>query len=81
MTVTCAPDDPVVDASAGSASYTENAAAVVIDAAVTVSDVDAGTTITGATVRITGGYAGAQDILALGGHASGDHGDARAATR
>ena len=67
MTVTCAPDDPVVDASAGSASYTENAAAVVIDAAVTVSDPDAGTTITGATVRITGGYAGAQDILALAG--------------
>ncbi len=67
VTVTCAPDDPVVDASAGSASYTENAAAVVIDAAVTVSDPDAGTTITGATVRITGGYAGAQDILALAG--------------
>ena len=67
MTVTCAPDNPVVDTSAGSTSYTENAAATVIDAAVTVSDVDAGTTITGATVKITGGYAGAEDILALGG--------------
>ena len=54
MTVTCAPDNPVVDTSAGSASYTENAAAIVIDAAVTVSDPDAGTTITGATVQITG---------------------------
>ena len=67
MTVTCAPDNPVVDTSAGSTSYTENAAATVIDAAVTVSDVDAGTTITGATVKITVGYAGAEDILALGG--------------
>ena len=67
MTVTCAPDDPVVDTSAGSTSYTENAAATVIDAAVTVTDPDAGTTITGATVKITGGYAGAEDILALAG--------------
>ena len=67
MTVTCAPDNPVVDTSAGSASYTENAAATVIDAAVSVSDVDAGTTITGATVEITVGYAGVEDILALPG--------------
>ena len=37
MTVTCAPDDPVVDTSSGSTSYIENAAATVIDAAVTVS--------------------------------------------
>ena len=67
MTVTCAPDNPVVDTSAGNTSYTENAAATAIDAAVTVSDPDAGTTITGATVKITGGYAGAEDILALAG--------------
>ena len=67
VTVTCAPDNPVVDTSAGNTSYTENAAAIVIDAAVTVSDPDAGTTITGATVKITGGYAGAEDILALAG--------------
>ena len=33
----------------------------------TVTDPDAGTTITGATVQITGGFAGAQDILALAG--------------
>ena len=65
VTVTCAPDDPVVDTSAGSASYTENAAATVIDAAVTVTDPDAGTTITGATVKIAG--AGAEDVLALAG--------------
>ena len=67
VTVTCAPDNPVVDTSAGSASYTENAAPTVIDAAVTVTDPDAGTTIAGATVRITGGYAGAEDVLALAG--------------
>ena len=67
MTVTCAPDNPMVDTSAGSTSYTENAAATAIDAAVTVTDPDAGTTITGATVKITVGYAGAEDILALGG--------------
>jgi Bacterial Ig domain/Bacterial cadherin-like domain/RTX calcium-binding nonapeptide repeat (4 copies) len=67
MTVTCAPDNPVVDNSAGSTSYTENAAATVIDSAVTVSDPDPGATITVATVQITGGYAGAEDILALAG--------------
>jgi hypothetical protein len=42
VTVTCAPDNPVVDTSAGSTSYTENAAATVIDATVTVTDPDAG---------------------------------------
>jgi hypothetical protein len=67
MTVTCAPDDPVVDNSAGSTSYTENGPATAIDSAVTVSDPDPGATITGATVQITGGYAGAEDILALAG--------------
>ena len=67
VTVTCTPDDPVVDTSAGSTSYTENAAATPIDAAVTVTDPDAGTVITGATVTITGGFAGAEDVLALAG--------------
>ena len=71
MTVTCAPDDPVLDTSAGSASYTENATATVIDAGVTVADVDAGTTITGATVKITTGYASGQDVLALAGSHTG----------
>ena len=67
VTVTCAPDNPVVDTSAGSTSCTENAAATAIDAALTVSDADAGTTITGATIQITLNYAGAQDVLALAG--------------
>jgi Bacterial Ig domain/Bacterial cadherin-like domain/RTX calcium-binding nonapeptide repeat (4 copies) len=67
VTVTCAPDNPVVDSSAGATSYTENGAATAIDPAVTLSDADLGATITGATVQITGGYAGAEDILALAG--------------
>jgi hypothetical protein len=67
MTVTCVPEDPVVDNSAGNTSYTENGAATVIDSTVTVSDPDPGATITGATVQITVGYAGAEDILALAG--------------
>ena len=61
------PDDPVVDTSAGDTSYTENAASTSIDSALTVTDPDSGATITGATVAITDGYAGAEDILALAG--------------
>ena len=83
VTVTCAPDNPVVDTSAGSTSYTENAAATAIDAGVTVTDPDAGTTITGATVKITGGFAGAQDVLALASRARtrASRASCRAATR
>ena len=81
VTVTCVPDDPVVDTSAGSTSYTENAAATAIDAAVTVTDPDPATTITGATVQITGGYAGAEDVLALAGSHPGDHPRCVTATR
>ena len=65
--MTCVPENPVVDNSAGNTSYTENAAATPIDPAVTVTDPDPGATITGATVQITGGFAGAQDVLALSG--------------
>jgi hypothetical protein len=65
--VDCGPDDPVVDTSAGTLSYTENGPATVIDAAVTVTDADAGATITGATVQVTGNYASGQDLLALAG--------------
>ena len=65
VTVECEADDPTVDTSAGDTSYTENAPATPIDSDVNVGDVDPGATITGATVRITGGYAGAEDVLAL----------------
>ena len=77
VTVTCAPDDPVVDTSAGSTSYTENAAATVIDAAVTVTDPDAGTTITGATVQITRQLRQRPGRAGAGRLASGDRGVVR----
>ena len=67
MTVTCAPDAPVVQTSAGSLAYTENDPATAIDPGVTVTDVDGGASITGATVAITSNFAGAQDVLALSG--------------
>jgi len=67
VTVTCAPDNPVVSTSAGTTSYTENAAATAVDPAVTVTDPDAGTTIDGATVQVTGNFASGQDVLALAG--------------
>ena len=65
MTVTCAPDAPVVTAG-GTLSYTENGAPTPIAAALTVTDPDA-SSITGATVQISANFAGAQDVLALGG--------------
>ncbi len=70
VTVTCAADAPVVDASAGATAYTENGAAEPIDPGVTVTDPDAGTQISGATVQITANFAAGQDVLAL----SGSHG-------
>jgi VCBS repeat-containing protein len=65
VTVDCTPDDPSVDTSAGTTSYTENDPATPIDSGVTVTDPDPGTTITGATIQITSGFAGPEDILAL----------------
>ncbi|MDP1850498.1 MAG: Ig-like domain-containing protein [Solirubrobacteraceae bacterium] len=67
MTVACVNDNPVVNTSAGSLSYTENAAATAIDTGVTVTDADAGAMITGATVAITTNFAAGQDVLALSG--------------
>ena len=67
MTVTCAPDAPVVDASGGALAYTENDPATPVDPGVTVTDADAGATIAGATVAITANFAAGQDLLALAG--------------
>jgi VCBS repeat-containing protein len=67
MTVTCVNDNPVVDTSAGTVAYTENDPAKVIDTGVTVTDADAGASITGATVAITTNFASGQDVLALSG--------------
>jgi hypothetical protein len=61
VTVTCLPDAPTIDTSTGSTSYTENAAPVAVDAAVTIANPD-GLVLTGGTVAITAG-AGGQDAL------------------
>ena len=61
INVTPLTDDPVLITTAGSTAYTENAAAVIVDDAVTVSDVD-DTQLAVATVSITAGFT-AGDVL------------------
>ncbi|WOH82240.1 cadherin domain-containing protein [Bradyrhizobium sp. BEA-2-5] len=63
INVTPVNDPPVVTAG-HTLNYTENQAATAFDPAITVSDVD-NTTLTGATVQITGNYANGQDVLAF----------------
>ena len=68
VTVTCAPDAPELDTNVGVAlSYSENDPPTPVAPALTLTDADAGATITGATVQISSNYAGAQDVLAMGG--------------
>jgi hypothetical protein len=55
VSVTPANDAPVVGTSGGNTSYTENAAATVIDASATVADPD-DTNIESATVRVSSGF-------------------------
>jgi hypothetical protein len=62
ITVNPVDDPPVVTTSSGSGSYTENAAGLTIDPAVTVTDIDS-TNLTLATVSISGGFQ-AGDVLA-----------------
>src|SRR5205085_2252982 len=62
VSVTPVNDAPVVAANGGSLSYTENQAATAIDAALSLSDVDS-TTLSGATVSISGNFASGQDVL------------------
>ncbi|HKP80856.1 MAG TPA: Ig-like domain-containing protein, partial [Pyrinomonadaceae bacterium] len=64
ITVNGANDAPLVTATAGNLSYTENQAATAIDPGLTVTDAD-NTNLTGATVAITGNFAGSEDILAF----------------
>ena len=61
VTVTAVNDAPTVTPSTNLA-YTEGTGAVVIDAGVTVSDPDS-TSLSSATVQITGNYVAGQDIL------------------
>ncbi len=67
MAVTCVPDPPSVVVSPSPIAYTENDPATPVDPGVTVTDPDPGAQIVGATAQITGHYAGAEDVLALGG--------------
>ncbi|MGF6310581.1 hypothetical protein ABIB82_004666 [Bradyrhizobium sp. i1.8.4] len=55
-------NDPPVTTAGGTLNYLENQAATVIDASVSVSDVDSAN-MAGATVQITGGFAAGQDVL------------------
>ncbi|QIG96696.1 cadherin repeat domain-containing protein [Bradyrhizobium sp. 6(2017)] len=57
-------NDPPVVVAGHTLNYTENQAATAFDPAITVTDVD-NTTLTGATVQITGNYANGQDVLAF----------------
>jgi VCBS repeat-containing protein len=66
LTVTAVNDKPVLSVTAGNASYTENEAAVVIDAGVTVTDVDELDTVDGITageVRISGGFTAGDELI------------------
>src|SRR5205085_2444367 len=62
VSVAAVNDASVLDAHAGSLSYTENQAATAVDSALTVSDVDSAN-LTGATVSITANFASGQDVL------------------
>lgn len=63
ITITPVNDAPVLSAIEGTAlAYSESQAATVISATINAADVD-NTNLTGATVQITGNYAGAEDIL------------------
>src|SRR4029079_17153570 len=64
ITVVAPNATPVVTTTAAALSYTENAGAVVIDSALTVTDAD-NTNLTTATVAITSGFVSAQDTLAF----------------
>jgi hypothetical protein len=65
VSVTAVNDAPVVTTSGGSTAYTEGAAAVAVDGALTASDVDSGN-LTSASVSITTGF-GPGDTLTFSG--------------
>ncbi|MEC5387334.1 DUF4347 domain-containing protein, partial [Uliginosibacterium sp. H3] len=64
ITVNAVNDAPVVTNTSSTLAYTENAAATIIDSALTISDVDS-TTLTGATITISANYSSSQDVLAF----------------
>lgn len=64
LTITAVNDAPVLATSGGNSSFIENAGGSVIDASLTLSDVD-NATLGLATVAITGNLASGQDVLAF----------------
>ncbi|HEX5095585.1 MAG TPA: Ig-like domain-containing protein, partial [Acidimicrobiia bacterium] len=64
LTVAAANDTPTATTTGGSASYTENASAVVLDAGFGAADVD-NTNLAGASLQITGNFASGEDALAF----------------
>jgi trimeric autotransporter adhesin len=62
IAITPVNDAPVLSATAGSASYAENAAPVAIDPGITASDPDS-SSFTGATVQISGNLSSSEDRL------------------
>jgi hypothetical protein len=64
ITVTAVNDAPVVTASGGLTSFTEDGAAVAVDSGIGVSDLDSANLVS-ATIQITGNYANGQDVLAF----------------
>src|SRR5918999_2326397 len=62
VTVAAANDSPTVTSSAGTTSYTENAAATAIDPGLTVTDPD-DVNLERATVAITSGFAGGDELV------------------
>ena len=64
VSVTAVNDAPVVTTSGGTTAYLENGVPLAIDTGLTVTDIDS-TTLTGATIQITGNYANGQDLLSF----------------
>jgi hypothetical protein len=62
INITPVNDAPVLVGSGGSVGYTEKGSAIVVDSGITLTNVD-GSTITNATVAITGNFAGPEDVL------------------
>jgi hypothetical protein len=62
LSITPVNDAPSVTTTAGTVSYTEGNAAIVIDGGLTVADVDS-TNLKSATVQITTGFDSTQDVL------------------
>lgn len=69
IAVTAADDAPTLIGTGGTVGYTENATAVAVDPGIAASDPDSAT-LTGATVAITAGFGGTQDVLAFADTAS-----------